>query len=49
MSKPKRHHYIAQMHSKRFADPDGILYVFDKRFSHKGVQKKDAQESFCRT
>ena len=46
MSKPKRHHYIAQMHSKRFADPDGILYVFDKRFPHKGVQKRTPRNLF---
>ena len=46
MSKPKRHHYIAQMHSKRFADPDGILHVFDKRFPHKGVQKRTPRNLF---
>ena len=46
MSKPKRHHYIAQMHSKRFADPDGILYVFDKRFPHKGVQRRTPRNLF---
>ena len=46
MSKPKRHHFIAQMHSKRFADPDGILYVFDKRFPHKGVQKRTPRNLF---
>ena len=46
MSKPKRHHYIAQMHSKRFADPDGILYVFDKRFPQKGIQKRTPRNLF---
>lgn len=46
MSKPKRHHYIAQMHSMRFADPDGILYVFDRRFPHKGVQKRTPRNLF---
>ena len=46
MSKPKRHHYIAQMHSKRFADPDGILYVFDKRFPNKGVEKRTPRNLF---
>lgn len=46
MSKPKRHHYIAQMHSKRFADPDGILYVFDKRFPHKGVEGRTPRNLF---
>ena len=46
MSKPKRHHYVAQMHSKRFAGPDGILYVFDKRFPDKGVQKRTPRNLF---
>ena len=46
MSKPRRHHYIAQMHSKRFADSDGILHVFDKRFHHKGVQKRTPRNLF---
>ena len=46
MSRPKRHHYIAQMHSKRFTDPDGILYVFDKRFPQKGVQKRTPRNLF---
>ncbi len=46
MSKPKRHHYIAQMHSKRFTDPDGILYVFDKRFPQKGIQKRTPRNLF---
>ncbi len=46
MSIPKRHHYIAQMHSKRFADPNGILYVFDKRFPHTGVQKRTPRNLF---
>lgn len=46
MSRPKRHHYIAQMHSKRFMDPDGILYVFDKRFPQKGVQKRTTRNLF---
>ena len=46
MRKPKRHHYTPQMLSKRFADPDGILYVFDKRFPHKGVQKRTPRNLF---
>ncbi len=46
MSGPKRHHYIAQMHSKRFADPDGILHVFDSRRPHKGVQKRTPRNLF---
>ena len=47
MSKPKRHHYIAQMHSKRFADPDGVLYVFDRRFPHKDIQKRTPRNLFA--
>ena len=46
MSKPKRHHYIAQMHSKRFADSGGILHVFDKRFPQKGIQKRTPKNLF---
>ena len=46
MSKPKRHHYIAQMHSKRFADPNGVLYVFDRRFPHKDIQKRTPRNLF---
>ena len=46
MSKPKRQHSIAQMHSKRFADPNGILYVFDRRFPHKGIQKRTPRNLF---
>ena len=46
MSKSKRHHFIAQMQSKRFVDPDGILYVFDRRFPHKSVQKRTPRNFF---
>ena len=46
MSRPKRHHYVAQMHSKRFAGPDGILYVYDKRFPDKCVQKRTPRNLF---
>ena len=46
MSKPKRHHYIAQMHSKRFANSGGILHVFDKRFPKKGIQKRTPKNLF---
>jgi len=48
MSKPKRHHYIPQMLLKRFADPDGILHVFDKRFPEKGVQKRTPRNLFVK-
>ena len=46
MSKPKRHHYIPQMLSRRFADSGGILHVFDKRFPQKGIQKRTPKNLF---
>ena len=46
MSRPKRHHYVAKMHSRRFADPDGTLYVFDKLFPGKGIQKRTPRNLF---
>ena len=38
MSYPKRHHYIPQMMSKRFADSEGRLYFFDKHRASGGVK-----------
>ncbi len=38
MSYPKRHHYIPRMISRRFANPEGKLYFFDKRRADRGVQ-----------
>ena len=46
MSKPKRHHYIPQMLSRRFADSGGILHVFDNRFPQKGIQKRTPKNLF---
>jgi len=37
MSYPKRHHFIPQMLQRRFANPNGQLYSFDKRRSEDGV------------
>ena len=48
MSRPKNHHYIPQMFSKRFANQEGKLYVYDKSHPDKGVQKKDPRKTFVR-
>ena len=48
MSRPKNQHYIPQMLSKRFANQEGKLYVYDKSHPDKGVQKKDPQKTFVR-
>lgn len=48
MSRPKNHHYIPQMLSKRFANQEGKLFVFDKSHLGKGVQKKDPKKTFVR-
>lgn len=37
MNRPKRHHFVAQMLSRRFTDDSGRLYFFDKRRPEKGV------------
>ena len=37
MSDPKRHHFVPEMHLKRFVDETGRLYWFSKRFSDKVV------------
>lgn len=37
MSKPRRHHFIPQMLSKRFIDDSGYLYVFEKGNSNKRI------------
>ena len=48
MSIPRRHHSIPQMSLKRFADQDGYLYVFDKSFPDKGIQKRTPTNLFVR-
>ena len=48
MSRPKNQHYIPQMLSKRFANQEGKLYVYDKSHPDKGVQKKDPKKTFVR-
>ena len=48
MSRPKNQHYIPQMLSKRFANQEGKLYVYDKNHPEKGVQKKDPKKTFVR-
>ncbi len=48
MSRPKNHHYIPQMLSKRFANQEGKLFVYDKHHPDKGVQKKDPKKTFVR-
>ena len=48
MSRPKNHHYIPQMLSKRFANQEGKLFVYDKHHPDKGIQKKDPKKTFVR-
>lgn len=48
MNRPKNQHYIPQMLSKRFANQEGKLYVYDKNHPKKGVQKKDPKKTFVR-
>ena len=36
------------MSRKRFADQDGYLYVFDKSFPDKGIQKRTRRNLFAR-
>lgn len=48
MNRPKNQHYIPQMLSKRFANQEGKLYVYDKNHPEKGVQKKDPKKTFVR-
>jgi Protein of unknown function (DUF4238) len=40
ISIPKRHHYIAIMHQKKFADQDGCLFCFDRDAAEKKVEKR---------
>jgi len=46
---PKRHHFNAEMLSRRFADGNGRLFFFDKRFRAKGVLATTPQNLFCET
>lgn len=43
---PKRHHYVPQMLLRRFANAEGGLYYFDKRFAYKGVSVTTPQNLF---
>ena len=46
MSSPKRHHFVPQMHLKRFVAQSGRLYWFDKRFSQKVVRRSNPAQVF---
>ena len=48
MNTPVNHHYIPRMLSKRFANQDGKLHVYDKNYPHRGVQKKDPRKVFVK-
>ena len=37
MNAPRRHHYVAQMFQRRFADEKGVLFAYDKRRPERGV------------
>lgn len=42
----KRHHYIAKMHQKNFADANRKLFVFDSKCPQKGIEKRDLGNLF---
>ncbi len=46
MSTPKRHHYIAETHQKRFVDEGGMLYVYDKSRPEKGIRRDQPNNLF---
>ena len=46
MSSPKRHHFVPQMHLRRFVDESGRLYWFSKRFSDKVVRPSTPAQVF---
>ncbi len=48
MNTPVNHHYVPRMLSKRFANQEGKLHVFDKNYPDKGVQKKDPKKVFVK-
>jgi Protein of unknown function (DUF4238) len=45
-SRPKNHHFVAEMLLKRFTDESGKLYVFDKRRREKSVRVSSAKGDF---
>lgn len=49
MNKPKRHHYVPSMLSRRFANQDGRLYFFDKRIPDRGVQLSTPRNLFVKS
>ena len=46
MNYPKRHHFIPVMLSRHFADREGRLYFFDKRYPDKGVRRSTPKNLF---
>lgn len=48
MSKPKRHHFNAEMLQSRFTDEEGRLYFYNKRFPEKGVQRSIPKSVFVK-
>jgi uncharacterized protein DUF4238 len=45
-SVPKHQHFVSQMLIRRFADQDGKLYFFSKRFPDKGVLRTTPEKLF---
>jgi hypothetical protein len=48
MAEPKRHHYNAEMLSRRFTDADGVLFFFNKAIPEKGVLPSTPKDVFVR-
>lgn len=46
MNTPKRHHLVAQMVLRRFSDPSGQLFVFNKRAPHLGFSQVGTDDTF---
>ena len=46
MNTPKKHHLVAQMVLRRFCDPTGRLYVYNKRAPGLGFAHKETDATF---
>lgn len=48
MSQPWRHHFVAQMHLRGFADAGGLLYYFDKTRPQDAIRHESPKAIFFR-
>ncbi|WP_341911466.1 DUF4238 domain-containing protein [Ferrovibrio terrae] len=49
MNNPKLHHFFAQSLQDRFANSDGALFAYDKRFPQKGIWETTSKNIFAET